>query len=700
MIKQARNYVISGLPEPKHTIKTIVRFAAPATLAVANIAPWKYNKKNTMAFEWDDASIGALTGLNILNAAFYTDGCGNNINYSATLAINGANETTGIPYTYDGTDGRVSAAQMISMINAGWEISDHGYYHDQVGFGATVNPLQSTILMQSFIKNLLNYWTRSKVVPNADAGHAQAAHDIGYLYSTSQGTFDTFTPVWMFVPPGNYNDVPPLFGALRRYFTDQLAVELNDIKAIIDTLLSGNNTFFRLASHTIDQTAFQNLVDYIETNAEDELWVASHREVLEYREMKALPTYQEFNGDTLTIVTDITSLTNKNRYKDLSFNIASDQPILSVTTDGDNATFNATTGLVNIFKQKKQWLDTDVDLSLYFDHIYDSSKARNGNSLQVADGDIVASIPDLGKTGGKDMYYTGPVNPVLTQAPPRYRSQVGGYIQFHNQFGTAYVSEQYAVNKPFPRELFFVANQAKFNTYEALWNSFNSHYVGDFGDNAIRLRGATDESPVGFPNTIPIGFPIRQNYLFHIKYILDVLGIRCEVRINKSLVTGDPAYTYSDGRLNKPSFAWGADTNSGNFGACFQAWSFTELTADQRTIIENELYARYNIGVRLALPMAEGLAGIKNGTQYTASYNYVNPLGYAEDTTARSVKWVIYNAGIQSGTYFTAVDGLLTWNSNTYPLPSGYEVGSVEVICVDVIGNRFHVPEKVFTVGS
>lgn len=698
MIKQARNYIIGGSPEPKNTIKTIVRFVNPASSAIATIAPWKYNKKNTMAFEWDDASIGAVTALGILNTVFYTDGCGNNINYSATLAINGANETTGIPYSYDGTDGRASVTQMMNMINAGWEISDHGYYHDQVGFGATVTPLQSTILMQSFIKNLLNYWTRSKVVPNADAGHAQAAYDVGYLYSTSQGTFDAFTPVWMFVPPGNYADVPLSFGALRRYFTDQWALELDNIKTIINALLSGNNTFFRLASHTIDQTAFQNLVSYIESNAADELWVASHREVLEYREMKALPVYQEFDGDTLTIITDIASLSDKNRYKDLSFNIVSDQQILSVTTDNaDRSTFNATTGLVNVFKQKKQWLDTDVDLSQYFDHMYDSAKARNGSNLLVADGDIVASIPDLGKTGGKDMYYNGPVNPVLTQAPPRFRSQVGGYVQFHNQYGTVYVSEQYATDKPFPRELFFVANQAKFNTYEALWNSFNSHYIGDFGDNAIRFRGATDEPPVGFANTIPVGFPIRQNYLIHVKYIPDVHGIRCEVRINKSLIAGEAVYTYSDGRLNKPSFAWGADTNSGNFGACFQAWSFTELTSAQRTIIENELYARYNIGERLALPMAENLTAVKNGTQYSASYNYVNPLGYAEDTAKRSVRWVIYNAGIQSGIYLTAVDGLLSWDSNNYPLPSGYEVGSVEIICVDVIGNRFYVPEKVFT---
>lgn len=354
----ARNYTIGGTtivppdPEPIVTgITTTIKFVSAPSNATATVAPRKFNKKNHWAFEWDDASIGSVTALNTLNNAYYTDGCGNNINYSAAIAINGANETSGLEYTYSGGDGKVSKANMITMINAGWEISDHSYFHDPSGFGASVTPLENTQQMQTYIKSLLNYWTRSKVVPTNYAGHATAARDLGYLYSTSTGTFDDFTPEWMYAPPGSWDNVSSDFAPIRRDFTDQWANSLNYLKGVFDTLIASDNKFFRVGSHTIDATAFQSLVDYIVANSNDELLVCSTREWLEYAEMKALPFTQLLSGDTLTITVDLSDLDAKNRWKDLSYNITSDQNIDSVTTTGDSATFNASTGLVNIFKQ-------------------------------------------------------------------------------------------------------------------------------------------------------------------------------------------------------------------------------------------------------------------------------------------------------------------------------------------------------------
>lgn len=353
-MKASRKYIIGVKPEVQK-ITVDVKFASAPTSAVATIAPRKYNKKNHWAFEWDDATFGAFYGLGVLNYAFYTDGCGNLKKYSGTLAINGANETSGLEYTYDGSDGRVSVADMNSMIDAGWEISDHSYYHDPVGHGSDKTSLWNTQQMQDYIKRLLNYWTRTKVVPTNYPGHATAAYDLGYLYSTSQGTFDGFTAEWQFAPPGNWSAVTPVFAALRRDFTDEWESSLASLKSMVDTMVAGTGKFFRVGSHTINVSAFRELVDYLVENTNDTFLVSSTREWLEYDEIKVKPFTQKLVGDTLTIETDITSLDPKMRWKDQSFNIVSDQQIISVTTNGDSASFNPTTGLVNSFKQKKSW---------------------------------------------------------------------------------------------------------------------------------------------------------------------------------------------------------------------------------------------------------------------------------------------------------------------------------------------------------
>lgn len=362
-MKIARYYTIGGTvvvppdPEPIVTgITTTIKFASAPSSATATAAARKFNKKNHWAFEWDDATTGAATGLGILNNAFYTDGCGNNINYSGTLAFNGANETSGNEYTYSGGDGKVSKANMLAMINAGWEMSDHSYFHDPFGFGTSVTPLENTQRMQNYIKSLLNYWTRSKVVPTNYAGHATAARDLGYLYSTSEGTFDSFTPEGLYNPFGDWANVPSGFAALRRGFTDAWASSLADLKTAFDTTKAASNRFYRLGSHTIDSTAFQNLVSYIQANANDEFLVSSTREWLEYDEIKVRPFTQSLVGDTLTITMDLTDLNIKNRWKDQCYNITSEKQIVSVTTQGgDSTSFNASTGLVNVFKQTKVW---------------------------------------------------------------------------------------------------------------------------------------------------------------------------------------------------------------------------------------------------------------------------------------------------------------------------------------------------------
>lgn len=362
-MKVARNYRVGGTivvppitdptPDPEvrpQFITTTIKFTSAPTSAIATRPLNKFNKKNWLSLEWDDASAGAISGLQILNNAYYTDGCGNNINYRAALAINGGHEFSGTEYTYDGTGvtGLMSTTIMKQMIAKGWDISDHSYYHDPVYSGANITPYQNTVMMQDYIKRLLNYWCRTKVVPTNYAGHATAARDLGYLYSTSQGTFDSFTPEWMYAPPGNYATLPAGFAALRRDFTD-VWTDTTALKNIINTLLASTGKFFRIGSHTIDVNGYQDFINYISTRANDQLLVATTREILEYREIGTMPTTQTLQGDTLTITTDLKNLDTKNRWKDQTFSISSDKQVASVTSNVGTVSFNPATGLVNTF---------------------------------------------------------------------------------------------------------------------------------------------------------------------------------------------------------------------------------------------------------------------------------------------------------------------------------------------------------------
>ncbi|WP_316736292.1 hypothetical protein [Pedobacter aquatilis] len=349
-MKASRHYILG---QNNNKLITQIKFASAPSSAVATVPNLKFNKKNWFSFELDDASVSLQSALNIFNQLFYTDGCGNNINYRLGLALNGASNYSGLEEKYDGSNPSQTTVQVINQILvAGGDLSDHSYFHEPEGYGAGVTPLENTIRMQDYILRKFNgYKVRSKAVPTNYEGHATAAYNQGYLYSTSTGTFDNFTPVGLYTPLGDFGLVPT-FGALRRAFTDSWVDSYDEIKTFVDTLLTKENWFLRLGSHGIDNLqAFTNYFNYIKNQSNDRLLVSTTREIFEYREMKNLPITQNLVGDTLTIEVDLTNLSNKNRWKDLSFNVNSNSTIQSVTSNATSASFNSSTGLVNIFKQ-------------------------------------------------------------------------------------------------------------------------------------------------------------------------------------------------------------------------------------------------------------------------------------------------------------------------------------------------------------
>lgn len=345
-------------PVPANSISIEIIFDGIPNRALAHPSELKFNKKGWASVEWDDNSVGSLKGFEKLKKTFYTDGCGNNISYTAAVAINGKNqynneEVAKIP-------NNVNYDQMRSFIDAGWDLENHSYYHDPTGnfnFGSDRD--KNVKELDELIFNNLKYKLNGLVVPTNYDGFPTAAKNIGYLFSTSQGTFDGFEPAGkpVYKSVQDFDLAPKNFSSFNRMFFDDWNAMEKNVKDAIADISTKSNFYFRFASHGIDEAAFARIIDAFQATTADKILFISTREAMEYRLMSSLPIKYNVSGNKLLIQIDISTLPNRVRWRDLSFLVDSDKKISSVKilNLADKVTFNPSTGLVNVFKQVKTW---------------------------------------------------------------------------------------------------------------------------------------------------------------------------------------------------------------------------------------------------------------------------------------------------------------------------------------------------------
>lgn len=353
--------------------------------------------------------------------------------------------------------------------------------------------------------------------------------------------------------------------------------------------------------------------------------------------------------------------------------------------------------LVNGFKYKL------ADINQYFDHRYRASNARNANNSVVVNNDFPASLKDeIGTVDlplGTSVSNIGTSNHLTGQTIP-YRSQFGGYVQMYNQTGSYFGGVENVIGtKPFPRYRALVGVQTKYNTFEALYNPYRGSFFGDFGDAQTRIEGGDPQynPTIG----IPYGFPIRQAYLLEVLETLEPNGntVRTKIYFNGTYV-GENTGGVDNSRQSSPVLQIGtATTNNANWGCIDMMQKWGVPTEAEIAIIRNTLTAQYRIGQRINAPLALDLLAVKDGNSYTAYWNYSPNPATQLPMQEISLKWVIYKEpdGVQSSIYFGAVDNLTTWNSETYPLPSGFTVRGLEAIVKDTAGNFCNIPERVNT---
>ncbi|ATP58135.1 hypothetical protein CPT03_17520 [Pedobacter ginsengisoli] len=352
------------LPPFTGKLEIKVVFNGNPTSADALIPSLKYNKSKAILMEFDDAALTVVTAYEKLSKTFYTDGCGNNKNYSLGLAVNGKNQYNGKEmglYTgYAATYG-----QRLPLILKGMDIMNHSYYHEETGNFNNGKDREKNIKdLDALILEKQGYKINTLIVPSNYTGFQTAAADFGYIGGGSQGTFDKFTQIGKYSPKAKLNDIKPFnYLAIRRAFTDDWSSGGAQWELSND-LLSGNSfDFFEIGTHGIkDEEAvrgFNDWIDNIALKSKDNLIFCSLREFLEYAYIKDHVTKTQLvSANTLVITLDYSTVLNKNiSWYDLSLIVKSDKSIASVSINNPDFSlaYNKDTKLINVNRRKIKW---------------------------------------------------------------------------------------------------------------------------------------------------------------------------------------------------------------------------------------------------------------------------------------------------------------------------------------------------------
>nr|WP_068887500.1 hypothetical protein [Pedobacter panaciterrae] len=352
------------IPDLNGKIEIKVVFTKNPTSATANFSKLKYNKSKAILMEFDDAALTVTNAYQKLSNTFYTDGCGNNKNYSLGLAVNGRNQYNNQEIgLYNGF--AATYAERLPLIQKGMDIMNHSYYHNEDGnFNNGKDRLKNVRELDEMILLKERYKMNTLIVPSDYAGFHKAASAYGYIGGASQGTFDDFVQIGKYNPKNKLSDVKSFnYLAIRRAFSDDWSNNGAQWELVNSLFADNTFDFFEIGTHGIkDPKAVQNFnqwIDNIVSKSKDKMIFCSLREFLEYSYVKDHVTKKEkIDGNTLTIALDYSTVLNKNiSWYDLSLLVNSDKTISSVSINNKDfsLSYNKAGNLINISKRKIKW---------------------------------------------------------------------------------------------------------------------------------------------------------------------------------------------------------------------------------------------------------------------------------------------------------------------------------------------------------
>ncbi|MCX6218330.1 hypothetical protein [Spirosoma sp.] len=371
-------------------VSLTITYASAPTSPTATFAPLKYNKQAWFQYERDDLLSSTWTDYQFFQSKTHTDGAGNNVNWRGSAVVNArSNFNNGDLW---GISGKLTAAQIATMVKDGkWGVLNHGYYHDTPTTNNFYPPASDTYSQagwdlaqnQKFVFDKLKaegveYAMRGVVLPSAWPGFVRAADSLQYLGITTTAARDGYTgyPTNTALNTSNNGgnflneetlpaNGTTLFGntgfvQYTRNLQDSWnAGTVSTLKAQFADLMAKSNASkhlgMRLGTHLGTYPEMSDFFNYADSLAADRVWFVGMTEQLEYQEVKRLTQKsQSVSGNTMVVSLDISSVPVVNRFRDMSL-LATGGTIASVTASGahDRMTYNPTTGLINIFWEKK-----------------------------------------------------------------------------------------------------------------------------------------------------------------------------------------------------------------------------------------------------------------------------------------------------------------------------------------------------------
>nr|NQU88924.1 T9SS type A sorting domain-containing protein [Bacteroidota bacterium] len=347
--------IVEELTPDQGIFITVLLDNVPQYLTVSK-ASLKYNKHFAYSFALDDGREDAYThAFQVLNGGyldenntnypglFYTDGCGNDIPFRASLAWNSVNAS--YADLHINTPDYITWDKLTEMYNAGWDVLNHSYSH------AAYNGTDYNFEIaenRDHVTRLAGIDMSHFVVPSGDSNYIIPAF--------SQGNKVVYTKENSYL--GYYNGLPiddPINYNGLRIFRKMLyddAFDINNISGYIDGVAANSSNsnhywwtefthrvkFEQIGGSLVFPT-FEYYMNYIGQtygkNGSDRIWMAPHQEVYEYLRTRdeSVLSYA-LNGNVLTILLDVENIPGDLRNYALTINIDSDASFSSADISG------------------------------------------------------------------------------------------------------------------------------------------------------------------------------------------------------------------------------------------------------------------------------------------------------------------------------------------------------------------------------
>ncbi len=323
----------------------------PSTLIVSP-TNLKFDKTLAFSFAFDDGLDDAYDlGFHLFNGGyseagdksfpglFYSDGCGNQIPFSATLSWYTANQAN-TDLHHLPSPGYMSWNQAIEMYTAGWDLINHSYNH--AAGTQDIDYLDQLQRNRSAIENRLGNLVHYVVPPGGDTNYIPFAFlDGAYAVFTSQAgsTSNGNDPVDVSEP---LNGHQPIFWrrfiASDKYTIDELKTAASELvnDSSKDQPLWWNEFTHRVAYNYVNGSVrfeeFEEYFNYLEqefgAKGKDNVWFAGAVEVFEYLLVRDLVNINHTVTDGQMIIEiDYSDIPSGLRYHDISLFVETNQVI-------------------------------------------------------------------------------------------------------------------------------------------------------------------------------------------------------------------------------------------------------------------------------------------------------------------------------------------------------------------------------------